>query len=528
MTVHEASRAKKAIDRNRKAIENRIRYFQKEEEKIWRDLEEVRRQAATIEEGRSRTIEKKLADRAIQQEKDLTLQHNRVKVSHNRVSVSDYRKQQQFEAMREKQLAAQAQRETSQAILHQKRQLDLEMRKQNSERAAMIQIAQKEARSRASQERSLRLERMREFQEFERQQAEQEVFFNSGENLAFLREKNLFNSHFWIKKSRKSDSTFPIKTFGLCAMEPPLKRRDRGETAVYIGEEGSLAHVAIGRFFNHLPNFKQKGVKSFAAAFKAVERGEAMYGVVPIENSASGTLHSTYDLLLQHDVVIAGELGVQEVYCLCGRPDVTLGDVRYVLSHPNILGACSAFLETRIPAGSPHALAPLEMISTISTTEAARKVSNGGFALGAACAIATKEAAVKHQLSVLAEDIGNDAFLETRYILFHLRNGEAPGAIFKLLACWALRNIDVLKVETRPLALGLRAPPNLAKARLWDYLFYVDYAVPTEEINEARLWDALGEFSLWHRDFGAYSSQVTRAEKTPQEWSDMIDLMTKS
>eukprot|EP00438_Fugacium_kawagutii_P003555 Skav202741 [mRNA] locus=scaffold1326:376561:393268:- [translate_table: standard] len=175
MTVHEANRAKKAIERNRKAIENRIRYFQKEEEKIWRDLEEVRRQAATIEEGRSRTIEKKLADRAIQQERDLTLQHNRVKVSQNRVTDTDYRKRQQFEAMREKQMAAQAQRETSQAILHQKRELDLEMRKQNSERAAMIQIAQKEARSRASQERSIRLERMREFQEFERQQAEQEV-----------------------------------------------------------------------------------------------------------------------------------------------------------------------------------------------------------------------------------------------------------------------------------------------------------------------------------------------------------------
>ncbi|CAK9064657.1 unnamed protein product [Durusdinium trenchii] len=340
------------------------------------------------------------------------------------------------------------------------------------------------------------------------------------------------------------------------AMEPPSKRRDRGETAVYIGEEGSLAHVAIGRFFNHLPQFKQKGVKSFAAAFKAVVNGEAMYGVVPIENSASGTLHSTYDLLLQHDVVIAGELGVREVYCLCGRPDVTLADVRYVLSHPNILSACSAFLETRLPAGSPRALAPLEMISTISTTEAARKVSQGGFALGAACAIATKEAATKHELSVLAEDIGNDAFLETRYILFHLRNGEAsklpppfprdvlsplrkrsacfalsnePGAIFKLLACWALRSIDVLKVETRPLALGLRAPPNLTKARLWDYLFYVDYAMPADgENSEARLWDALAEFSLWHRDFGAYSSQVTRAEKTPQEWSDMIDLMTKS
>ena len=75
------------------------------------------------------------------------------------------------------------------------------------------------------------------------------------------------------------------------------------------GEEGSLAHVAIGRFFNHLPQFKQKGVKSFAAvawpirlcshyfsakieAFKAVVSGEAMYGVVPIENSASGAVQN--------------------------------------------------------------------------------------------------------------------------------------------------------------------------------------------------------------------------------------------
>ncbi|CAJ1408088.1 unnamed protein product [Effrenium voratum] len=164
-----------AIDKNRKAIENRIRYFQKEEEKIWRDLEEVRRQAAAIEEGRSRTIEKKLADRAIQQERDLMLQQNRVKAAQNRVSVTDYRKRQQFEAMREKQLSAQVQRETSQAIMHQKRQIDMEMRKTNSERAAMIQISQKEARSRASQERSARLERVREFQEYERQQAEQEV-----------------------------------------------------------------------------------------------------------------------------------------------------------------------------------------------------------------------------------------------------------------------------------------------------------------------------------------------------------------
>mmetsp|Transcript_80866 Transcript_80866/g.142639 ORF Transcript_80866/g.142639 Transcript_80866/m.142639 type:complete len:283 (-) Transcript_80866:56-904(-) len=175
MTVHEANRAKKAVERNRKAIENRIRFFQKEEEKIWRDLEEVRRQAATIEDGRGRTIEKKLADRAIQQEKELIVNQNRVRASQNKSAVTDIKKRQQFETMREKQLAAAAQRQASQAILRQKRMTDMEERRVNAERAAHIQMAEKEARTRASQERTQRLERMRDYQEYERQQAEHEV-----------------------------------------------------------------------------------------------------------------------------------------------------------------------------------------------------------------------------------------------------------------------------------------------------------------------------------------------------------------
>merc|ERR1719409_1503537 len=77
MSLHEANRVKKAAESNARAIENRIKFFQREEEKIWRDLEEVRRQAATIEEGRSRTLEKKLADRTIQQARQLALEQNR-------------------------------------------------------------------------------------------------------------------------------------------------------------------------------------------------------------------------------------------------------------------------------------------------------------------------------------------------------------------------------------------------------------------------------------------------------------------
>jgi len=175
LTVHEASRLKKVIESNVKAIENRIRRLQREEEKNWRDLEVVRRHAATIEEGRSRTLEKKLADRTIAQIKQLTHQENRARATIQRQSIMEQRKRNQAAQQREKQVAGQEQRRASQDILRQKRMNEAQVRLQNSERAFAIQRAQLEARLKVNQEKATKLERMREQQEMDRQFAEQEV-----------------------------------------------------------------------------------------------------------------------------------------------------------------------------------------------------------------------------------------------------------------------------------------------------------------------------------------------------------------
>mmetsp|Transcript_42663 Transcript_42663/g.91519 ORF Transcript_42663/g.91519 Transcript_42663/m.91519 type:complete len:351 (+) Transcript_42663:55-1107(+) len=333
---------------------------------------------------------------------------------------------------------------------------------------------------------------------------------------------------------------------------------------VFFGEDGSLGQIAAQKFWkDHHEERNIRGVDSFAATFREVASGRAQYGVVPIENSASGTLHSMYDLIVEHDVVICGELGVREVYCLSVPKDEGLGTIRRVLSHPNIIEACSSYLETRLAPAS-RALnggGSVEMLPTRSTTEAVRKVAypvaTEPESDGHSAAISTKEAALRHNLTIIAEDIGNDAFLETRYLLFRSRTSTSslpapfpdnvgimrkrsacfalrnePGSIHRLLGCFAMRNVDVLKVETRPLHSGHRAPPGLppGTARLWDYLFYVDYCVPPTQTaqQDARLQDSLAEFSLWHRDFGVYPSQTTRVEKQAQSWADMVDIMTKS
>jgi len=100
LSIHESFRAKKKVEDNCKMIENRIRYFQREEEKIWRDLEEVRRQAAMIEDGRSRKIEKNLADRTIQQERELVYRQNQARAAQNRGSGIEVKKRNSLLSMR--------------------------------------------------------------------------------------------------------------------------------------------------------------------------------------------------------------------------------------------------------------------------------------------------------------------------------------------------------------------------------------------------------------------------------------------
>lgn len=175
MSLHEASKVKKAVESSARAIENRIKFFQREEEKIWRDLEEVRRQAATIEEGRSRTLEKKLADHKISQFRDQDYKKNRARAQQAKESTKTQLKSNQFQQQQEKQMAGEQQRRQSSEILRTKRMMEAQHRLRNSERAVAIQRSQLEARWRINEERAERLKQLREEQESARVNAEREV-----------------------------------------------------------------------------------------------------------------------------------------------------------------------------------------------------------------------------------------------------------------------------------------------------------------------------------------------------------------
>lgn len=174
----DARRAKRSVDVDAKAIENRIRYFQKEEEKVWRELEEVRRRAAAIEGGRSRTLEKRMADRAIQQERSAAHVENWNKVASQRsINASIQERNAAFKesTVRQRREAAQRQRMQSAEVMQRMRLDEMEARVRNSERAIAIQRAKLDAKARNSEVREAQLARIRREQEADWQDAEAEA-----------------------------------------------------------------------------------------------------------------------------------------------------------------------------------------------------------------------------------------------------------------------------------------------------------------------------------------------------------------
>lgn len=277
----------------------------------------------------------------------------------------------------------------------------------------------------------------------------------------------------------------------------------------FQGIPGAYSEAAVLEYFTsgESAGFTQNEVltalpcESFDAVFAAVEQGECKYGLIPIENSLAGSIHRNFDLLLRHQLSIVGEYYLRVKHCLISLPDVSLGEIRKVISHPQALSQCEAYLR--------HLGVPVEAV--YDTAGSVKMMMEQGDRTLAA--IASRRAAELYQMQILEEGI-EDAAEEpsaanfTRFliiapqpvsplenaktsIVFTLRN--MPGALFKALSVFALREIDLTKIESRPLP-----------GTLWQYLFYIDIAGSTCEASVSHALENLAEYALMLRVLGSY------------------------
>ena len=349
---------------------------------------------------------------------------------------------------------------------------------------------------------------------------------------------------------------------------------DSSARVAYQGEVGAFSEEAAGLLF---PDAEPAAFPTFEAVFEALVAGStgdpgrnapstATHGdepdrtlvtaaVIPIENTLFGSVHVNYDLLREHDVRITGEVYLRIRHNLLVNPRTKLADIRSVLSHPQALGQCRAYLKKHLPDA--------EQVSVYDTAGAAKRVSEQ--VLRDAAAIASARAAEVYGLEVLADSIETDHRNYTRFLLLEPpaearvtgkrkakgeRGGEArtsssgqssimnhessigsssgparrktsivyalahtaPGSLFETLAVFADRSVDLLKIESRPLV----GDPG-------SYLFYLDLdggedaanvRSALEELrNMADLVKVLGSYprGLWVD--GDVSSEQPRLEK---------------
>ncbi|MCS7248077.1 MAG: prephenate dehydratase [Anaerolineales bacterium] len=262
----------------------------------------------------------------------------------------------------------------------------------------------------------------------------------------------------------------------------------------YQGAPGAYSEAAIFEVFGD--QAQPIPCETFEEVFQKVEIGEADCGMLPIENSVTGSLHRNYDLLLEHQLAIVGEYPLRVRHCLIGLPDAELKDIRKVISHPQGIAQCEKYLR----ALGVHTEAVYDTAGSVKMVK-----ESGDPSLAA---IASNWAAQIYGMKILQEGIEDNPANYTRFlvlarepvqpegeaktsIVFTLRN--IPGALFKALSVFALRDIDLTKIESRPLV-----------GKPWEYLFYIDFRGSITEQRVVNALENLREYALSLRILGSY------------------------
>lgn len=277
----------------------------------------------------------------------------------------------------------------------------------------------------------------------------------------------------------------------------------------FQGEAGAFSEEAV---FALYPDSESLARPSFESVFESVGDGSADRGVIPIENSLHGSVHENYDLLREHELRIISEIHLRIRHYLLAIASARLEGIRSVCSHPQALGQCRTFLKNNC--------SDAEIVAVYDTAGAAKMVAERCDSSRAA--IASARAAEKYGLITLAEGIESNHQNYTRFLslaraedairalsntddkiplktsIVYAQRENIPGSLFKSLAVFALRDIDLYKIESRPL---VGSPGK--------YLFYLDHSGSSDDEPVQNALQHLEEVAATVKVLGTYPVGLT-------------------
>lgn len=271
------------------------------------------------------------------------------------------------------------------------------------------------------------------------------------------------------------------------------EQESKGFIVAYLGPEGTFCEQAARKFFAKAALVPYPDIID---VFTAVERGDADYGVVPVENSTEGSVRVTLDRLLESRLMICGEVDLKVVHNLVAKPGTKLDEIGLILSHPQALAQCRRFLEDTFPNAELR-----EVSSTAKAVELLRGLDN-------AAAIGTKAAAERSGMKVLKRQIEDEPNNLTRFFILGEKDAKPtgrdktslvfstkhiPGSLYKVLEVFAARGINLTKIESRP-----------EKKRPWSYIFYIDFEGHRTDAKVKDALDAMKERCIYIKVLGSY------------------------
>ena len=270
----------------------------------------------------------------------------------------------------------------------------------------------------------------------------------------------------------------------------------------FAGETGAFAEDAVIAAFGDRPRIGRPG---FREVFEAVRGGTAEAGVLPIENSVNGTVREVYDLFLDFEISIVGEVVIPVELCLAALPGQSIGGIERVYSHIQALGQAERYLRSQ----------PWTLLTTYNTAGSGRLIAER--AETGAAAVLSRRAAGAFGLEILAERIQDVADNRTRFVVvvppgtapsalglradpgaafrttlaFAVRN--EPGSLLRALGAFAERGVNLSSLESRP-----------SRSVAWEYVFWVDLDTAADEPAASSAIADLREVTTMVRILGSY------------------------
>lgn len=261
----------------------------------------------------------------------------------------------------------------------------------------------------------------------------------------------------------------------------------------YLGPEASFTQIAALKKFGKSLDYLE--CDSIADVFTEVERDRADYGVVPIENSTEGAVNYTLDMFIDSDLKICSESYLPIEHNLLSKHK-KISAIKSIYSHEQVFAQCRIWLERNLPN--------VKLIPCASTTQAAMAATDGR----GRAAIASKLAAEKYDLNILASSIEDSPHNVTRFLIIGKQEAKPSGndktsivfsmkdrvgALHDVLTPFKKNNINLTKIESRP-----------SKKKVWKYYFFVDMQGHIKDKKVRQALKGLEKNCSYYKELGSY------------------------